>query len=809
MHSFSTVILICLKRSLKIFTNNKFLKVAKILAYYNYERYTVITKKSFMKEWLIRIKFKKIICNLILILILSIVLFPTIKANAASDDLNYYAINDINLRSQRDFSSSIVTVIPKNQKAIVKANSEDKDGWIEISYKGYKGYMKINYLTMLNPLQSYGEYYAPSAVNLRANRDFSSAIVVTIPVNALMYVEDGSVDKNGWVRIIYEGRVGYMKQNYITVKDPTKNYINYYAPNAINMRESRTFDSPTVTTIPKNQQFYMEEGTTDTNGWAKILYQGKVGYMKTYYFSITDPTKTYGIYYAPNIVNLRAGRSFDTAIVESIPQNQQLYVEDNSRDKNGWVKIISQNGVVGYMRDCYLTTYNPTKTYFENYAISALNIRSKPDYNSETIIVAPKNAKIYVEQNSKDANDWLKVAYNGRVGYMKSAYITAKVPNAKYSIKYATSNINLRQSRTYDSKIVDVIPESAKVEMEVGSLDSNNWAKFIYGNTVGYMNVAYFSDSPYQPIKKTYKETAYTSTFSNALTKTMAGNPQTDKKPANSYINVEAIKLTGTNKGTAITANGQVRSTASKTGFVQGKLRNGEAITILNTVTASDGSKWYKFNFNRQWFNATQEDTSYYLNPNNFAENSATYLQFLVLSKPANINTNEVNKNILAGKGILANKASSFSKAATTYNVNEIYLISHALLETGNGTSQLANGVTVSKVDGKPVTPKKVYNMYGIGAVDSDPLRGGSEYAYKQGWDTPEKAIIGGAGFVAQNYISKGQDTLYKMRYNPANPGVHLYATDIGWASKQTKGMQNLYNQLSSYTQQFDVPKYK
>ncbi|MBC1422928.1 SH3 domain-containing protein, partial [Listeria seeligeri] len=113
-----------------------------------------------MKEWLIRIKFKKIICNLILILILSIVLFPTIKANAASDDLNYYAINDINLRSQRDFSSSIVTVIPKNQKAIVKANSEDKDGWVEISYKGYKGYMKINYLTMLNPLQSYGEYYA-------------------------------------------------------------------------------------------------------------------------------------------------------------------------------------------------------------------------------------------------------------------------------------------------------------------------------------------------------------------------------------------------------------------------------------------------------------------------------------------------------------------------------------------------------------------------------------------------------------------------------------------------------------------------
>ncbi|TYU47046.1 mannosyl-glycoprotein endo-beta-N-acetylglucosamidase, partial [Listeria monocytogenes] len=68
---------------------------------------------------------------------------------------------------------------------------------------------------------------------------------------------------------------------------------------------------------------------------------------------------------------------------------------------------------------------------------------------------------------------------------------------------------------------------------------------------------------------------------------------------------------------------------------------------------------------------------------------------------------------------------------------------------------------------------------------------------------------IGGADFVAKNYIAKGQDTLYKMRYNPANPGSHMYATDIGWAYKQTTGMQKLYNQLSNYRQDFDIPKYK
>ncbi|EAF5656692.1 SH3 domain-containing protein [Listeria innocua] len=743
-------------------------------------------------------------------MLLGTVLFPTVKAYAASESLYYYAINDINLRSQRDFSSSVVTTIPKNEEVKVKPRSEDNDGWVEISYKSHTGYMKINYLTMLNPLRSYGEYYAPSVINLRADRSFDSAILLAIPTNEKFFVEDNSKDSDGWVRIVYEGNVGYMKEGYLSVTNPTLDYIKYYAPGAINVRESRTFDSSVVTTIPANQQFYMEQGSVDSSGWAKILYQGKVGYMKTNYFSLTDPTKTYGTYYAPNIVNLRAGRSFDTAIVTSIPQNQEMYVEDGSMDNNGWVKIITNTGETGFMRESYLSTYDPTKIYFENYAISDLNIRSSRSYDSEIIVQAPKNAKVYVEQNSTDANGWMKVAYKGRIGYMKSAYITAKTPNAKYSVKYATGNINLRQARTYDSTTVTVIPESAKVEMEVGSIDKNNWAKFVYGNSVGYMNIGYFSDTPYQPIKKTYKQTNYPITFATALSKIMADVPQTDKKPANSYINVEAIKkTTGTNKGVAIDAYGQVRSTASKTGFVQGKLKSGEEITILSTVTAADGSKWYKFTFNRQWFNATQADTSYYLNPSNFEKDTAAYLQFLVLSKPANVDINEVNKNILAGKGILENKASSFNKAAQTSNINEIYLISHSILETGNGSSKLANGITVSVVGGKPVTPKKVYNMYGIGAIDSDPLRGGSEYAYKQGWDTPEKAIIGGADFVAKNYIAKGQDTLYKMRYNPANPGTHMYATDIGWAYKQTTGMQKLYNQLSNYRQDFDVPKYK
>ncbi|SHE70257.1 SH3 domain-containing protein, partial [Alkalibacter saccharofermentans] len=187
--------------------------------------------------------------------------------------------------------------------------------------------------------------------------------------------------------------------------------------------------------------------------------------------------------------------------------------------------------------------------------------------------------------------------------------------------------------------------------------------------------------------------------------------------------------------------------------------------------------------------------------------------QFLILSGSSGISSSNLNTE-LSGKGILAGQGEAFMRAGRDNNINEIYLLAHAFLETGNGTSTLANGVWVTSVDGKAVAPKRVYNMYGIGAKDGDALRLGSEYAYKQGWDTPEKSIIGGAKWIADQYINNAtykQDTLYKMRWNPATPGDHQYATDIGWALKQTRNMDMMLEicQRNNIPLRFDIPSYR
>ncbi|MFH5835524.1 SH3 domain-containing protein [Proteiniclasticum sp. C24MP] len=171
--------------------------------------------------------------------------------------------------------------------------------------------------------------------------------------------------------------------------------------------------------------------------------------------------------------------------------------------------------------------------------------------------------------------------------------------------------------------------------------------------------------------------------------------------------------------------------------------------------------------------------------------------------------TVEILDQMLAGKGILDGTGEIFLAAAIEHKVNPYYLVAHTLLETGNGTSVLANGQKVEVIYAKfgdinseqtPVPEedkdKLVYNMFGIGAYDSNANLWGAQRAYTLKWFSPEEAIAGGIKWIADNYIVKaGQNTLYKMRFNLSRNMVHQYATDPAWA----------YKQASTIKKQFDL----
>lgn len=379
--------------------------------------------------------------------------------------------------------------------------------------------------------------------------------------------------------------------------------------------------------------------------------------------------------------------------------------------------------------------------------------------------------------------------------------------------------------------------------------------------------------------KETITYTYYDQTLDQAINAQMSRSPQTDKyRNEPGYVSADYVSITETG---VITENGvRLRTKPNFDGDIAATVYSGTRVTILNTVTGAEyngSTKWYEITYNGDtlyvhssladpngmvatttasinvradastsshiygtlpkgyqvtiidkganwhqisyttWRNATSSDVKYYMDPANNDQ-----FQHLLLTESVGVSADELN-NVLESKGVLDGMGQAFIDGGKKYSVNEAYLISHALLETGHGTSSLANGsievglnqngqaVIVNSSNRDNLTNiKKTYNMFGIKAYDSCPLTCGATHAYEQGWTTPYKAIVGGAEFIGRDYIHNEyeQNTLYKMRWNINSPWKQ-YATDIGWAAKQVYGIKNIYSQLNNPTLHFDIPKFK
>ena len=310
----------------------------------------------------------------------------------------------------------------------------------------------------------------------------------------------------------------------------------------------------------------------------------------------------------------------------------------------------------------------------------------------------------------------------------------------------------------------------------------------------------------------------YNLTLSEAVEMQMKASPQTDMKYA--WVSKEYIDKN--NKVTATNLNVRPEPNTKKDPI--GSLPNGHVVKVLEEYNG-----WYaiEYSSNHQWRHAHPADVMYYLNPLNFINDDRQQFQFLDLSRNSSASVTELNK-VLNNNGVLTGKGRYFIEAGNKYKINDIYLVSHAKLETGNGSSELANGISkwtqrdskgniVRDADGNPIiidiSPKKVYNVYGIGAFDRCARDCGAQRAYDNGWFSVETAIVEGAQFIGNGYVNAGQNTLYKMCWNPGamekGNVTHQYATDIGWAAKQTRTIYNLYQQLDSYTIHLDIPVYK
>ncbi|MBQ7095884.1 MAG: S-layer homology domain-containing protein [Clostridia bacterium] len=155
--------------------------------------------------------------------------------------------------------------------------------------------------------------------------------------------------------------------------------------------------------------------------------------------------------------------------------------------------------------------------------------------------------------------------------------------------------------------------------------------------------------------------------------------------------------------------------------------------------------------------------------------------------------------------------------ASKSVMMNPLYITCRIALETGFGTSAFAKGMDVvpnvyvpnsvkpeNKYETYPLGATH-YNFYGIYAYNSNPNYA-MVAAKNYGWNTPQKAIIGGASWIKEWYLDRGDVTPYFMRY--AYMTDSAYMSDKGAPKKEAVLLKKAYSDPNAKAH-FIVPVYR
>lgn len=309
---------------------------------------------------------------------------------------------NLNMRWGASTSNGIILNIPKGATVKVLSTS---NGWDKVSYSGKIGFCSNSYLqTISSSTNSSSEDSSQSnsntsttmnkegqvtgvpsndTLNVRSEANTTSSIIAKL-ANGTKVQVIGQDAKTSWYKINYNGKTGYVSNKYIKINGEWNSSSSSTTATGtrkttdnLNLRTGPGTNYSIVTNIPKGTviDYYSE-----SNGWAKVKYSGKYGYVSTAYLttntSSSTTTTTKKITTAN--VNMRTGASTSYSIIKTVASNTVVEVVSSS---GAWDKV-SVGGQTGYINNTYLKNYDGTNNDGSTNLPS-----SKPLYSKVKVVV--------------------------------------------------------------------------------------------------------------------------------------------------------------------------------------------------------------------------------------------------------------------------------------------------------------------------------------------------------------------------------------------------------------------------------------
>lgn len=369
-------------------------------------------------------------------------------------------------------------------------------------------------------------------------------------------------------------------------------------------------------------------------------------------------------------------------------------------------------------------------------------------------------------------------------------------------------NVNVRTGPATTYPVIEKLSHTSVTVVSSVQTGDNIWYQVTYHNGTQQITGYIFYDASYIRIV-TYnpdgdfetKLQAFPSSYHNALRSLHAAYPNWDFIPDPVAMTFdEAVALQSINM-------------RKQTSYSQ------DAISWLSMGPGAfdwANSQWVVTNGG--WAAASRELIAYYMDPRNFLNSSEIYMFLQQGYNPA-VQTEAGVLKIIKGTFLEQGYndpndtayGGSYAKvimaAAQQAGVSPYILASKIRQEIGVSVTNMVSGVYT----GANSEYYGYYNFFNIGASGGDStavLHNGLKRAKQENWNTRSAAIIGGAKFLSNNYISSGQDTYYYQDFNVHNPDRlwHQYAQAVHDARSKGVSLAQTYQNATDFALNFKIP---
>ncbi|ARC30045.1 MULTISPECIES: SH3 domain-containing protein [Bacillus] len=695
----------------------------------------------------------------------------------------------LRVRSAANTSSSVLGNLKNGEKVTVlgKAN-----GWAKINYQGKEGYVSLEFVKLeagkqeekpaeniTNGTQEVGTINATS-LRVRSAANTSSSVLGNLKNGEKVTVLGKA---NGWAKINYQGKEGYVSLEFVKLEvgkqeekpaeDITNGTQEVGTINATSLRvRSAANTSSSVLGNLKNGEKVTVLGKA--NGWAKINYQGKEGYVSLEFVKleagkqeekpaedITNGTQEVGTINATSL-RVRSAANTSSSVLGNLKNGEKVTVLGKV---NGWAKINYQ-GKEGYVSLEFITIgkdsidptnpTNPGQVTEERAVVNAslLNVRKGPSTgaaavghlkNGETVTIIGKE------------NGWAKIRFNGGEGYVSLQFLKVKQGSSSYEIVTSSQKVQ-KPNEAEATQIMQNMKEDAYIKSDGKVVNMKQG--FVRAN--GVINI-------------------YDITTGKKLTYVKGGADLKFVKAVDDRIHVQIDGMTGYVNINDVTLHPTM--TGEKTSYYATK--NGKLYHYVYnpengkhaTYQIGNAPKHLKEGERYEAFDKKQIG----------GQDSYQYFEYMPLRATSTYTGDEIDNFLRKSnaKSPLIGLGKYFVSAAEKYKMNAGYLVSHAILESGWGTSRIAQD-------------KK--NLFGFRAVDSDPYNGAT------GFKTWEEGIDFCAAYIDKHYLNPSGNT-----YNGGNLGDKAQGMNVMYASDENWGQQiaSLMYRIDAMNGSKDLNKYR